>query len=168
MYKAPIIQPGLIWPLFCVRPPKKVTMISHLLSTSREAEGRQNSMALYGAWCSKENTWSGKKKTSGLEDNSSGCYYKHLEACLCVCVCVCVCMCAFLSNFLCVFKIQFSSVAQSCPTLWDPMNRSMPGLPVHHQLPEFTQTHVHWVGDAIQPSHPLLSPSPTAPNPSQH
>ena len=63
--------------------------------------------------------------------------------------------------------IQFSSVAQSCPTLCDPMNRSTPGLPVHHQLPEFTQTHVHWVGDVIQPSHPLSSPSP-APNPSQH
>ena len=53
-------------------------------------------------------------------------------------------------------------------TLCDPMNCSMPGLPVHHQLPEFTQTHVHQVGDAIQPSHPLLSPSPPAPNPSQH
>ena len=64
--------------------------------------------------------------------------------------------------------IQFSSVAQSCPTLCDPMNRSTPGLPVHHQLPEFTQTHVHRVGDAIQPSHPLWSPSPPAPNPSQH
>ena len=58
--------------------------------------------------------------------------------------------------------------AQSCPTLCDPMNHSTPGLPVHHQLPEFTQTHVHWVSDAIQPSHPLLSPSPPAPNPSQH
>ena len=66
------------------------------------------------------------------------------------------------------FSVQFSSVAQSCLTLCDPMNRSMPGLPVHHQLPEFTQTHVHWVGDAIQPSHPLSSPSPPAPNPSQH
>ena len=55
-----------------------------------------------------------------------------------------------------------SSVAQSCPTLCDPMNRSTPGLPVHHQLPEFTQTHVHWVGDAIQPSHPLSSPYPPA------
>ena len=65
-------------------------------------------------------------------------------------------------------SVQFSSVAQSCPTLCNPMNRSMPGLPVHHQLPEFTQTHVHWVSDAIQPSHPLLSPSPPAPNPSQH
>ena len=63
---------------------------------------------------------------------------------------------------------QFSSVAQSCLTLCDPMNRSTPGLPVHHQLPESTQTHVHRVGDAIQPSHPLLSPSPPAPNPSQH
>ena len=63
---------------------------------------------------------------------------------------------------------QFSSVAQSCPTLWDTMNRSIPGLPVHHQLPEFTQTHVHRVGDAIQSSHPLSSPSPPAPNPSQH
>ena len=63
--------------------------------------------------------------------------------------------------------VQFSSVAQSCPTLFDPMNRSTPGLPVHHQLPEFTQTHVHWVGDAIQPSHPLSSPFPPAPNPFQ-
>ena len=62
----------------------------------------------------------------------------------------------------------FSSVPQSCPTLCHPMNHSMPGLPVHHQLPEFTQTHVHWVGDAIQPSHPLSSPSPPAPNLSQH
>ena len=65
-------------------------------------------------------------------------------------------------------SVQFSSVAQSCPTLCDPMNRSTPGLPVHHQLPEFTQTHVHRVHDAIQPSHPRSSPSPPAPNPSQH
>ena len=63
---------------------------------------------------------------------------------------------------------QFSSVAQSCPTLCDPMNRSTSGLPVHHQLPEFTETHVHRVSDAIQPSHPLSSASPPAPNPSQH
>ena len=63
---------------------------------------------------------------------------------------------------------QFSSVTQSCLTLCDPMKRSTPGLPVHHQLQEFTQTHVHQVGDAIQPSHPLSSPSPPAPNPSQH
>ena len=58
--------------------------------------------------------------------------------------------------------ITFSSVAQSCPTLCDPMDCSTPGLPVHHQLLEFTQTHVHWVGDAIQPSHPLSFPSPPA------
>ena len=64
-------------------------------------------------------------------------------------------------------SVQLSSVAQSCPTLCDPMNRSMPGLPVHHQLPEFTQTHIHRVGDAIQPSHPLSSPFPPARNPSQ-
>ena len=64
--------------------------------------------------------------------------------------------------------VQFTSVAQSCSTLCDPMNSSTPGLPVHHQLPEFTQTRVHWVGDAIQPSHPLSSPSPPAPNLSQH
>ena len=64
--------------------------------------------------------------------------------------------------------IQFSSVTQLCPTLCDPMNHSTPGLPVQHQLPEFTQSHVHWVGDAIQPSHPLSSPSPPALNLSQH
>ena len=63
---------------------------------------------------------------------------------------------------------SISSVAQSCLTPCNPMNRSTPGLPVHHQLLEFTQTHVHGVSDAIQPSHPLLSPSPPAPNPSQH
>ena len=66
------------------------------------------------------------------------------------------------------FMHQIRSVAQSCPTLCDPMNRRMPGLPVHHQLPEFTETHVHRGSDAIQPSHPLSSPSPPAPNPSQH
>ena len=65
-------------------------------------------------------------------------------------------------------SFQFSSVAQSCPTLWDPMNCSTPGFTVHHQLPEFTQTHAHLVGDAIQPFHPLSSPSPPAPNASQH
>ena len=68
-----------------------------------------------------------------------------------------------------VFKVvQFSSVAQLCLTLCDPMNRSTPGLPVHYQLPESTQTHVHWVGDAIQPSPPLSSPSPPAFNLSQY
>ena len=75
-----------------------------------------------------------------------------------------------LDHRICAYStlVQFSSVAQSCPTLCDPMNRSPPGLPVHHQLLEFTQTHVHRVSDAIQPSHPLSSPSPPAPNPSQH
>ena len=63
---------------------------------------------------------------------------------------------------------QFSSVAQPCSTLCDPMDCNTPGLPVHHQLPEFTQTHVHWVSDAIQPSHPLSSLSPPAFNLSQH
>ena len=72
----------------------------------------------------------------------------------------------FLGLQLC--SVQFSSVAQSCPTLCDPMNRSTPGLPVHHQLLEFTQTHVHRVSDAIQPSHPLSSLSPPAFNLSQH
>ena len=72
--------------------------------------------------------------------------------------------------FMQAFKMehQFSSVAQLCPTLCDSMNCSTPGLPVHHQLPEFTQTHVHRIGDAIQPSHPLSSPFLFSPNPSQH
>ena len=114
--------------------------------------------------------------------------FTHRSGCLCLCesmhmythvyVCVCICVCVsrhvgFCSLQSCPLgsqygQVQFSSVAQSCPTLCDPMNHSMPGLPVHHQLPEFTQTHVHQVSDAIQPSHPLSSPSPTAPNPSQH
>ena len=67
-----------------------------------------------------------------------------------------------------VSSVQFSSVTQSCPTLFDPMNHSTPGLPVHHQLPEFTQTHAHQASDAIQPSHPLSSLSPPAPNPFQY
>ena len=77
----------------------------------------------------------------------------------------------FRSDVRSMNQVKFSSVssvAQSCPTLYDPMNRGMPGLPVHHQLPELTQTHVYRVCDAIQPSHPLSSPSPPAPNPSQH
>ena len=69
---------------------------------------------------------------------------------------------------LLTFSFQFSLVAQPCLTVCDSMNCSTPGLPVHHQLPEFTQTHVHWVGDAIQPSHPLSPPSPPAFNLSQH
>ena len=74
----------------------------------------------------------------------------------------------FLAPYIPTSSVQISSVAQSCPTLCDPMNCSTPGLPVHHQLLEFTQTHVHRVSDAIQLSHPLLSPSPPAPYPSQH
>ena len=82
-------------------------------------------------------------------------------------MCVYVYVCEYLYIYI-YSSVQFISVAQSCPTLCDPMNGSTPGLPVHHQLPEFTQTHVHRVGDAIQPSHSLSSPSPPAPNPSQH
>ena len=74
----------------------------------------------------------------------------------------------FYSNFISSNVVQFSSVPQSCLTLCDPMDCSIPGLPVHHQLLEFTQTHAHWVGDAIQPSHPLSFPSPPAFNLSQH
>ena len=73
--------------------------------------------------------------------------------------------CVYVPHLL---SVQFSLVAQSCPTLCDPMNRSTPGLPVHHQLPEFTQTHVHRVSDAIQPFHPLSSAFPPASNLSQH
>ena len=71
-------------------------------------------------------------------------------------------------NFCTHFTHSLTSVAQSCPTRCDPMNRSTPGLPVRQHHPEFTQTHVHRVRDAIQPSHPRSSPSPPAPNPSQH
>ena len=71
-------------------------------------------------------------------------------------------------SFQFFYIYQFSSVAQLRPTLCNPMDCSTPGLPVHHQLPEFTQTHVHWVGDAIQPSHPLSSSSSPALNLSQH
>ena len=75
---------------------------------------------------------------------------------------------ATLSNWKLYWTVQFSSVAQLYLTPRNPVNRSTPRLPVHHQLPKFIQTHVHRVGDAIQPSHPLSSPSPPAPNPSQH
>ena len=101
-----------------------------------------------------------------------------MEKCLAVCATPTSCLCHRILLLDCpmytilgyIFKekIQFSSVTQSCLTLCNPMNCSTPGLPVHHQLPEFTQTHVHRVGDTIQPSHPLSSPFPPAPNPSQH
>ena len=84
---------------------------------------------------------------------------------ICMCVCVCVCVCVHIWSSL---VVHFSSVAQLCQTLCNPMNCSTPGFPVHHQLLEPTQTHFHHVGDAIQPSHPLPSPSPPAFNPSQH
>ena len=77
-------------------------------------------------------------------------------------------LCFYTYKFNISLSDQIRSVAQSCPTPCNPMNRSTPGLPVHHELPEFTQTHVHPVSDVIQPSHPLSSPSPLAPNPSQH
>ena len=88
-----------------------------------------------------------------------------------VCHLKCTCrewLCSSVCAAIITISFQFSSVTQSCPTLCDPMNRSTPGLPVHHQLPEFTQTHVHRVGDAIQPFHPLSSPSPSALNLSKH
>ena len=84
------------------------------------------------------------------------------------CICMAESLCCPPEITVLLTGYQFSSVAQLCPTLCNPMNRSTPGLPVHHKLPEFTQTHVHQVGDAIQTSHPLSSPSPPAPNPSQH
>ena len=77
-------------------------------------------------------------------------------------------LCDLCDSFLLFISVQFISVAQLCPTLCDPKNCSTPGLPIHHQLPEFTQTLVHRICDAIQPSHPLWSRSPPAPNPSQH
>ena len=118
--------------------------------------------------------------------------WEFLDRNACVCACVCVCVCAYsLSHvWFCVTSwtvalqaplsmdifrqehwngsVQFCSVSQSCPTLCDPTDCSTPGLPVHHQLLEFTQTHVHWVSDAIQPSHPLSPPSPPTFNLSQH
>ena len=123
-----------------------------------------------------------------------GCVCVCVYIYVCVCVCVCVCVSSWFTQFtgdlevnftkevkftllsmnqnleiwLVLAIVQFSSIAQSCLILCNPMNRSMPGLPVDHQLLEFTKTHVHRVGDAIQPFHPLSSPSPPAPNPSQH
>ena len=94
------------------------------------------------------------------------------SVCLSLYLCLSLLLHLFLSLHICNMYVwymyQFSSVTQSCPTLCEPMNRSTPGLPVHHKLLEFTQTQVHRVSDAIQPSHPLASPSPPASNPSQH
>ena len=91
------------------------------------------------------------------------CVSMRVRVCVCVCVCVCVRVCVYL-----YIPDQIRSVAQSGPTLCNPMNRSTSGLPVHHQFTEFTETHIHRVSDAIQASHPLSSPSPLVPNPSQH
>ena len=98
-----------------------------------------------------------------LFEKSSTCILDALLYTLLISFCV-----LHLLTFTGYTSLMFSSVAQLCPTLWDPMDGSMPGLPVHHQLLEFTQTHVHWVGDPFQPSHPLLSPSPPTFNLSQH
>ena len=88
----------------------------------------------------------------------------HLKSPLCLSCSLNIVPCYGLTNLNHQFSsVQFTSVTQSCPNLCDPVNCSTPGLPVHHQLPEFTQTHIHRVGDAIQPSHPLSSPSPPAP-----
>ena len=88
-----------------------------------------------------------------------------------VCICMYTCMCIYVYKKTYIsesLSVQFSSVTELCPTLCDPMNHSMPGLSIHHQLPEFTQTHAHRVSDTIQPSHPLSPTSPPAPNPSQY
>ena len=109
--------------------------------------------------------WAGSIYECG---SSNECVPVHCQWCVCACVVVCEDRMPLWAYQTGCPWVQFSSVAQSCPTLRDPKDHSTPGLPVHHQLPEFTQTHVHWVGDAIQPSHPLPSPSPPALNACQH
>ena len=94
--------------------------------------------------------------------------YKDLDQVRSSVICIFQLRVVWFNNYPTFRSDQIRSVTQSCPTFCDPMNRSTPGLPVHHQLPEFTEGHVHQVSDAIQPSHPLSSPSPLAPNPSQH
>jgi len=98
---------------------------------------------------------------SGSDLHGIELYFIHF-----LCLCMLYYMCIHI--YMHAVYVQFSSVTQLCPTLCDSMNHSTPGLPVHHQLPEFTQTHAPWVGDAIQPSHPPLSPSLPALNLSQH
>ena len=106
--------------------------------------------------------WLRRMGWGGRSEGASG-WGKHVHPMADSCQCMAKTTTIFWSN-----SVQFSSVTQSFLTLCNPMNCSMPGLPVHHQLSEFTQTHVHRVGDAIQPSHPASSPSSPAPNPSQH
>ena len=120
-------------------------------ATSSAVRQRNNPHPRCSIWMMRVSYITGIMLFLSLKLNSRECVCVH------VCVCLHVCGCALSHNH-----------AQSCLTLCDPMNHSTPGLPVHHQLPEFTQTHVHRVGDAIQPSHPLSSPSPPAPTPSQH
>ena len=91
-----------------------------------------------------------------------------INACLIITLFACCFSPPFCLLFSIISSVQFISVTQSCSTLWDPRDCSMPGFPVHHQLLETTQIHVHWVSDAIQTSHPLLSPSPPTFNLSQH
>ena len=127
-------------------------MYHYVYTGAEDVEGSNlSARALSPAWCFLKCTSNWLSSSSILVSTNTTETWKYL----------------FIRNVN-VLSVQFSSVTQSCPTLCNPMNCSMPGLPVHHQLPEFTQTHVHRVGDAIQPSHPLLSPSPPAPNPSQH
>ena len=109
--------------------------------------------------------WDGKGKKEGTSKTSSRYLHSDIKGLLRILKYIPL-QCVLVSYSF--SSVQFTSVAQSCPTVCDPMNHSTPGLPVHHQLLESTQTHVHWVGDAIQPSHPLLSPSPPALNLSQH
>ena len=108
-------------------------------------------------------TWNLYSLLRGSLDGSG--VWGRMDTCICAAESL---YCSPETITILLIHCQFSSVTQSCPTLCDPMNCSVPGLPVHHQLPESTQTHVHWVSDAIQPSHPLWSPSPPALNLSQH
>ena len=125
----------------------------------------------------KDNTNKSTKKLNVFNKFYCFVFSKSIFFCLPISIFVFLCSFSSLFDWMDSFSFfffflhvsdQIRSVTQSCLTLCDPMNRSMPGLPVHHQLPEFTQTHVHRVSDAIQPSHPLSSSSPPAPNPSQH
>ena len=145
---------------------------------SRDSHSVEGWLALHFAWYSFGNKgarlWALPSQTSFFLLSSKpvitkeSCSCEHVYIHVPVCISWKVTVVLLGSNLFYIFAIQFSSVAQSCPTLCNPMNCSTPGLPVHHQLPYFTQTHVHRVSDAIQPSHPLSSPFPPGPNPSQH
>jgi len=138
------------------------------LGKGKQSPANTEVARLWHAWVPKESGWDWKRHFS------KGLLIKVYLAPFIRMSSKCVCksgtfesMTVSLGNTI-SYIVQFSSVTQSCLTLCDPMDRSTPGLPVHHQLPEFTQTHVHWVSDAIQPYHPLSSPSPPALNLSQH